>query len=193
MSSTYRRLRSTSLPLPCLALVGASGSGKTTLIEALVPRLRAAGRRVAVIKHAHHGFEPDQPGKDSWRVREAGATQVVVGSRGRWAVFGVEQDAADEPSLATLIARLDPTASDLVLAEGFSREPVTKIEVHRPSHGRAPVAWPHDPLVVAVASDVALATAAGVATLDLNDPDAIARFVLAHARVPMWDPMVKAI
>lgn len=167
------------LPLPTLCFVGSSGSGKTTLLTRLLPRLRAAGLRVAVVKHAHHGFDLDRPGKDSYRVREAGAAQVLVASRRRW-VLMTELDGTDEPTLAELLARLDPAAIDLVLAEGFAGEACPKIEVYRAAHGEPPKCWPADPAVVAVASDVPVVVDEPGVRLDLNDPDEVCRFVLSH-------------
>ena len=155
-------------------IAGWSGAGKTSLIERLLPRLSARGLAVSVIKHAHHGFDIDRPGKDSWRHREAGAAQVLVVSDGRWVLMN-ELRGAPEPTLDQQLALLG--ACDLVLVEGYKRAPVPKIEVHRPALGK-PALWPEDPHVVAVASDAALDCPLPV--LPLNDADAVARFVLAH-------------
>jgi len=133
-----------------LGLTGWSGSGKTTLLTALIPLFRARGLSVSTVKHAHHGFDLDQPGKDSYRHREAGAREVIVGSATRWALLH-ENDGA-EPSLPDLLARLSQV--DLVLVEGFKANPHPKIEVFRPALGRDPL-WPGRADIVAVAADAA--------------------------------------
>src|SRR4051794_36148321 len=155
-----------------LGLAGWSGSGKTTLIVALLPRLRTAGMRVSTIKHAHHGFDMDRPGKDSYRHREAGAEEVIVANGARWALLHEVRGA--EPSLAEMLKHLSPV--DLVLVEGFKRSSYPKIEVHRPSLGK-PALWPEQPDIMAVASDVRLPDCR-LPVLDLNDPDMIAAWVL---------------
>ena len=156
---------------------GFSGSGKTTLIEQLIPRLVAAGLRVSLIKHAHHAFDIDKPGKDSYRHREAGCTEVLVTSDRRWVMMHELRDEA-EPSLEEQVARFSPC--DLVLVEGFKRAAIPKLEVHRPSHGRA-LLHPGDPNIVAVASDAPVATRLPV--LDINDSAAIAEFIMRHLRL----------
>jgi len=154
-------------------LAGWSGSGKTTLMRALVPALIARGVKVSTIKHAHHSFDVDQPGKDSYEHRQAGATEVLVTSANRWALMH-ELRGAPEPNLEELIARLQPV--DLLLVEGFKRHAHPKLEVHRPSNGKQ-LLCPDDPHIVAVASDVPLPPLP-VPQLDLNDVPAIAAFVL---------------
>jgi molybdopterin-guanine dinucleotide biosynthesis protein B len=131
--------------LNVLGIVGWSGSGKTTLIVALLPLLRAAGLQVSTVKHAHHGFDMDQPGKDSHRHRIAGAHEVVVASSRRWALL--HEAEADLPGL---LARMESV--DLVLVEGFKSHPYPKLEVFRPELGK-PSLWDREPEVVAVASD----------------------------------------
>ncbi len=168
------------LPLPVIGFVGASGSGKTTLIVALLPLLRAAGVRAAVLKHARHGFDMDRPGKDSFRAREAGAAQVLVASRSRWVLMTELDGTLEEPPFRELLAQFDPGSVDLVLAEGFAGESCPKIEVHRPSHGEPPKCWPGDPLVLAVATDAPLDVPPPARRLDLNQPRDVAQFVLAH-------------
>ncbi len=165
-------------------MVGWSGSGKTTLLTGMLPHLRAAGLRVSTIKHAHHGFDLDQPGKDSWRHRQAGAQEVLVTSGRRWALLH-ELAGPDEPPLAELLARLSPV--DLVLVEGFKSHPWPKIEVHRPSLGKPPI-WPGDADVVAVASDAAL-PGCDRPILPLNDPLVVAGWIPRLAReAPVWLP-----
>ena len=154
-----------------LGLVGWSGSGKTTLLVALLPLLRAHGLRVSTVKHAHSGFDMDHPGKDSFRHRAAGAHEVLVASSARWAVLHEVEGA--EPSLADLLGRLDPV--DLVLVEGFKSHPYPKLEVHRPSLGKAAL-WPGDPAILAVASDVKL-PGCTVPRLPLGHPETVADWI----------------
>ena len=156
---------------------GFSGSGKTTLIEQLIPRLVEAGLRVSLIKHAHHAFDIDKPGKDSYRHREAGCTEVLVTSDRRWVMMHELRNEA-EPSLEEQVARFAPC--DLVLVEGFKRASIPKLEIHRPSHGR-PLLHPEDPNIVAVACDAPVQTSLPV--LDINDPAAIAEFIMRHLRL----------
>lgn len=162
-------------------LAGWSGSGKTTLMTALIPEFVSRGIRVSTLKHAHHAFDVDQPGKDSWRHRQAGAHEVVVSSPNRWALMH-ELRGALEPSFEELVRRMSPV--DLLLVEGFKRHPHPKIEVYRPSLGR-PLLHPEDPFVVAVASDEMLREV-GLPCLPLSDPHAIADFVLAHVEHHRW-------
>lgn len=157
-----------------LGFVGWSGSGKTTLLVAVLPLLRAAGLTVSTVKHTHHGFDMDRPGKDTFRHREAGAHEVLIAAGTRWVLLH-EVD-GPEPALPDLLDRMDPV--DLVLVEGYKTHPFPKLEVHRPSLGKPPL-WPDDPNVLAVASDEAVA-AAGRAVLALNDPAAVARWILAR-------------
>jgi len=134
-----------------LGIAGYSGAGKTTLLEKLIPLLRADGVRVSLVKHAHHSFDIDQPGKDSYRHRKAGAGEVLVASDVRWALMH-ENAGTEAPQLQALLARLSPC--DLVLAEGWKRDPIPKIEVHRAANGK-PWLYPDDAHILAVASDVA--------------------------------------
>jgi len=165
-----------------LGLVGWSGSGKTTLLAALLPRLRAGGRRVSTIKHAHHGFDLDQPGKDSFRHRQAGAVEVMVASGTRWALTH-ELRGEPEPALPALLARM--AAVDLVLVEGFKTEPFPKIEVHRPTLARPPI-WPGQPDVIAVATDAPVLMApCDRPVLPLNDPDAVAAWIVRFLETAM--------
>lgn len=163
-------------PRPLLGFCAASGTGKTTLIEALIPLLGAHALRVAVIKHAHHRFDLDQPGKDSYRLRAAGAEQVLLASRERMALLREFRDDRPEPRLAELLACLDLTAADLVLVEGFKHEAFAKIELHRPSLGH-PLLHAEDPSVIALASDGPVRPARPLPVLDLNQPEQIARFI----------------
>lgn len=153
-----------------------SGSGKTTLVERLLGQLRLAGQRVSVVKHAHHDFDIDQPGKDSWRHRQAGAFEVVIASNRRLAKIR-EFETRTEPTVHQLIAEL--CDCDWVLVEGFKHADLLKIEVWRASVGK-PVNYPNDPFVVAIATDSAsqLPVPTRLPVFDLDDVDAIATFLL---------------
>lgn len=163
--------------LPLLGIAAWSGTGKTTLLEALLPRLAERGLRVAVIKHAHHTFDVDQPGKDSHRLRQAGAAPMLVASRERLALM-METPGQQEPDLARLVALVATQAPDLVLVEGFKAWPLPKLELHRPALGK-PLRVAEDPWVRAVASDAPLALPEGVEALDLNDLAALAEWIAA--------------
>ena len=153
-------------------IAGYSGAGKTTLLEKLIPQFTARGLRVSVIKHAHHGFDIDRPGKDSYRHREAGASEVLLSCNDRWALMR-ERRGGSDVTLDELLARLAPC--DLVLVEGFKQEPIPKLEVYRPENGKPPL-FPERSDIVAVASNVALATS--LPRLALDDVAAIADFVM---------------
>ena len=153
---------------------GWSGSGKTTLIERLIPLVVARGLKVSLIKHAHHTFDVDQPGKDSYRHRHAGCSEVLVSSSRRWALVH-ELRGAPEPGFAELLERLSP--SDLVLIEGFKRERVPKLEVYRAVTGE-PLLHPQDRDIVAIAADRRLDTK--LPQFGLDDAAGIAGFVLRH-------------
>jgi molybdopterin-guanine dinucleotide biosynthesis protein B len=163
-----------------LGLVGWSGSGKTTLITKLIPLLVNRGMRVATLKHAHHAFDVDQPGKDSYVHRMAGATEVLVSSQNRIALMH-ELRGAPELTLAALLGKLMPV--DLVIIEGYKRDPHPKLEVFRASVGK-PLIHPQDPHVVAIASDVPLPQVT-VPRVALDDIDAIADLMLARAAAPV--------
>lgn len=156
-------------------IAGWSGSGKTTLLAALIPALTGRGITVSTIKHAHHAFDIDTPGKDSHRHREAGATEVMISSASRWALMH-EHRGAPEPTLAQLIASMTPV--DLLLVEGFKHESHDKLEVYRPSIGK-PALHDGDPHVVAVASDTAL-PAARIPVLPLDNAEAVADFIIDY-------------
>src|SRR5437763_9029646 len=161
-------------------LAGWSGSGKTTLLAALVPEFVVRGLTVSTIKHAHHEFDIDQPGKDSWRHRQAGAHEVMVASSRRWALMHELRD-APEPPLEELVAQMNPV--DLLLVEGWKRHPHPKLEVHRPSLGK-PLLYPQDPHVIAIASDEPIA--APIPLLPLADTGAIVDFILDHPGLAAW-------
>ncbi len=163
--------------LPLLGIAAWSGTGKTTLLEQLLPRLGARGLRVAVIKHAHHAFDVDQPGKDSHRLRQAGASPMLVASRARVALM-METPGREEADLAELIDMVRPQHPDLVLVEGFKAWPLPKLELHRPEVGKS-LRVAEDPWVRAVASDASLALPEGVEALDLNDLEALTDWIAA--------------
>lgn len=160
-----------------MGLTGWSGSGKTTLLVALVTQITGLGYTVSTIKHAHHVFDVDQPGKDSYRHRTAGASEVLVASAKRWVLM---RELADEPepNLDQLLSHMTPV--DLVLVEGYKHHAHDKIEVHRPSLGQ-PLVASTDPSVIAIACDAPPANADGLAAtiLDLNDTAAITQFILS--------------
>src|SRR4051794_4311757 len=168
-----------------IGLAGWSGAGKTTLLTRAIPQLQKQGLRVSVIKHAHHAFDVDVPGKDSWLHRQAGAAEVLVSSTQRWALMH-ELRGADEPKLPELLARLSRV--DLVIVEGFKREPHRKIEVHRAANGK-PVLFPDDPGIVGIATDAKLETQLPVAHLD--DIPVIAAMMQAAA-LPVGDLLARS-
>ena len=159
-----------------IGLAGWSGAGKTTLLTRLIPHWRAQSLRVSVIKHAHHKFDIDTPGKDSFMHRVAGATEVIISSGKRWAIL---HELREEPDwdLPHLVAKMSPV--DLVLVEGFKRDAFPKLEIHRIANGK-PLLHPEDPHIVAVASDSAVPEAK-VPVIDLNNIDAIADLLLRNA------------
>jgi len=166
------------MPIPVFGFAGWSGSGKTTLIEQLIPRFVGQGLTVSLVKHAHHEFDLDQPGKDSFRHREAGCREVLVTSAVRWAL---QHELRGEPELGLddALQRLSPC--DLALVEGFKAAPIPKLEVYRAEIGK-PLLHPNDPHIVAVATDARLATKLPV--LALGDVGAIATFILRYLGVP---------
>ena len=167
--------------LPILGICAAgSNSGKTTLINKLIPELAKHNIRVSVIKHAHHKFDIDHPGKDSYEIREAGAVQTLVASGKRWALITEMQrtpNPPDEANLAELIQLIDAKYADLILVEGFKSADIPKIEVHRPSLGM-PMLCLNDANIIAIASDSALPIKTELPLLDLNNIEAITIFIL---------------
>jgi molybdopterin-guanine dinucleotide biosynthesis protein B len=158
-----------------MGIVGWSGSGKTSLLVELLPLVRRGGIRVSTMKHAHHRFDVDKPGKDSFRHREAGASEVLVVTSSRWVLMHESRE-EPEPSIESLIERMTPV--DLLLIEGFKTHQHPKLEIHRESEGK-PLLCRDDPGIVAVATDVPLPEL-GIPQLDLNNPGAIADFILVH-------------
>lgn len=164
----------TKFKKPVLGFSAYSGTGKTTLLVKLLPLLKEKGLSIAMIKHAHHDFDVDEPGKDSYRLRKAGADQVLLASNYRRALM-IETLAGEEPELEDLIAGLNLDNIDLILVEGYRHLPFPKIELHRPSINKALI-YPGDNHVMAVASDENIETD-GLPLLDLNDPEEIADFI----------------
>lgn len=162
-----------------VAFAGYSGAGKTTLVEQLIPAFKAVGLRVSVLKHAHHRFDIDHPGKDSWRHRQAGAFEVLVASDRRLALMR-EYERDQEPQVHHLLAELSPVV-DWVLVEGFRHSDLPKVEVWR-SDVAHPVCYPDDPYVVAIATDDVgrLPVPTGLPLLDLNVPEAVRDWLLAQ-------------
>jgi len=158
-----------------VGLAGWSGAGKTTLVVRLVPELVRRGISVSTMKHAHHGFDVDQPGKDSYRHREAGATEVLVASDRRWALMHELRD-RPAPTAAELMRQMTPV--DLLIVEGFKREGHDKLEIHRRETGK-PLLYPEDPHIVAVLSDEPLPDCL-LPVIDIDDISAAADFIIAH-------------
>lgn len=165
---------------PLLGFAAYSGTGKTTLLTRLIPRLRAQGKRIGVVKHAHHRFDIDHPGKDSYELRKAGAEQMLIASRLRWALIveqpGATPETAPDPQLEELLNRMDRAHLDLILVEGFKHVPFPKIELHRPELGN-PLLFPNDASIIAVATNAPLPMHTQLPILPLDKPDEIAQFI----------------
>ena len=162
--------------IPLLGFAAFSGTGKTTLLTQTIPVLKHHGLRIGLIKHSHHNFQIDQPGKDSFRLRAAGASPVMLISTHRRAII-TEITPEREPQLDEQLKLFDQSELDLILVEGFKAEPFPKIELHRPSLNK-PLLYPNDPNIIAIASDCPLQTPDTLTQLDLNQPDMIAAFIL---------------
>lgn len=161
---------------PVLGMAAWSGTGKTTLLVTLLPLLRRQGLRIGMLKHAHHAFDIDHPGKDSYELRKAGAEQMLVASSQRWALM-TETPHTQEVALLDMLQRLDSSQLDLILVEGFRHEAFPKIELHRSALNK-PLLFPEDSSIIAVASDIPLACK--LPQLDLNAPASIADFIVAY-------------
>lgn len=172
-----------SFQIPVLGFTAASGTGKTTLLTALIPLLKTQGLRIGLIKHSHHDFQIDQPGKDSFRLRAAGASPVLLVSSQRRAVI-TEIAPEREPRLGEELQQFDLRNLDLVLVEGFSAEKFPKIELHRKVLAR-PLLYPDDPDIIAVASDAPLTVPTHLSCLDINRPEVVAHFIGAWMRVSL--------
>lgn len=167
------------LSIPVLGFAAYSGTGKTTLLKKVIPLLKERNIRLAIIKHAHHNFDIDHPGKDSYELRKSGADQMLIASRKRWALM-VENSGNDEdPSLLSLLEKLDLQALDLILVEGFKHEYFPKIELHRAALNKA-LLFPDDSSIIAIATDEQLSETARfreITQLDINKPEQIASFI----------------
>ena len=162
--------------IPILGFSAYSGTGKTTLLRQLIPALKARGLRISVIKHAHHHFDLDFPGKDSYELRKAGADQTVICTTNRMALITEFDDPGDEPGLQQIIELLDTERVDMVLVEGYKDIRFPKIELHRESLGK-PFMYDKDDTVIALACDGGAPDGLGIPRLDINDVDAIASFI----------------
>jgi molybdopterin-guanine dinucleotide biosynthesis protein B len=162
--------------IPVLGFAAASGTGKTTLLTQLIPILKDQGLRIGLIKHSHHNIQIDQPGKDSFRLREAGASPVILISTQRRAVI-TEIRPEQQPQLENELKLLNQAELDMILVEGFKAERFPKIELHR-SVLKHPLLYPNDPDIIAIASDYALETPDYLVQLDINQPEMIAAFIL---------------
>jgi molybdopterin-guanine dinucleotide biosynthesis protein B len=162
--------------IPVLGFAAFSGTGKTTLLKQLLPLLRQQGLRIGMIKHTHHDFDIDQPGKDSYELRKAGASEMLVASGRRWALM-VETEKSGDPILQDMLKRLDQSELDLILVEGFKHERFPKIELHR-SNLNKPRLYPDDASIIAFATDDRSEQQTAIPQLDLNNCAAIAGFIL---------------
>lgn len=189
LQTAARRLRALQPPgmrRPVLGLAGWSGAGKTTLLEAVIPRLRDGGLAIAVLKHAHHHVDVDQPGKDSYRLRSVGAHQVLLSSSQRRALL-VERQQPGDPVLESELRWFDHAlrdTCDLILVEGFRNQRLPKIEVHRPALGK-PLLFPNDACILAIACNAlpAASPPPDLPLLDLDQPDGVAAFILELCRI----------
>ena len=163
-------------PTPILGFAAFSGTGKTTLLTQLIPLLKDKGLRIGMIKHAHHNFDIDTPGKDSYELRKAGAGQMLIASQRRWALMVETPQQSGDPDLNELIRQLDHDKLDLILVEGFKHVRFAKIELHRPSLGKT-LLFPDDDSIIAIATDQPDLINTELPKLALNDPALIADFI----------------
>lgn len=165
--------------IPVVGFVAPSGTGKTTLVRQVVAVLSGRGLRVGYLKHAHHRFDLDIPGKDSFEVREAGARQTLLASKARWALQVQNPVQGEDPDLYRMLSRFELERLDLILVEGFKHSTYPKIEVHRPTTGEAPL-YPGDPAIIAIATDAPLTVEPPLVVLPLNTPETVADFILSR-------------
>jgi len=169
-------------PTPLVGFCAFSGTGKTTLLTKVIPILSGQGIRLAVIKHAHHNFDVDHEQKDSYKLRHAGAVQMLISSSRRWALMTELDKTHTELSLSDLIAQIDHKNTDLILVEGFKKLPFPKIELHRPSLGH-PIMCLKDSNIIALATDESCLATEQVVCLDINEPKEIATFICSHFKL----------
>lgn len=161
---------------PIIGLCAYSGSGKTTLLEKLIPVFNSCNQKVAVIKHAHHTFDIDHPEKDSYKIRKAGAQQILISSPKRWALIYENTSSESELSLQEALNQINIDNIDFVIVEGFKDSPIPKIEIHRPALGK-PLISSSDSHVIAIATDDTSKVSSSLPLLNLNDPSQIAEFI----------------
>ncbi len=167
---------SIQFPKPILGFAAFSGTGKTTLLVKLLPVLKQRGLRIAIVKHAHHNFDVDTPGKDSYELRKSGASPMLICSSRRTAIM-IENEQEQEPDLQDVLSHIKPDSIDLVLVEGFKLWSFPKIELHRPAVGK-PLLFPNDDNMIAIAHDGSLAIKPDIPVLDINNTQQIAEFVI---------------
>ncbi|MCH9698238.1 MAG: molybdopterin-guanine dinucleotide biosynthesis protein B [Gammaproteobacteria bacterium] len=168
---------SEQVSVPVLGIAAFSGTGKTTLLEAVIPDLTAKGLNIGLIKHSHHQFQIDHPGKDSYRLRQAGAGQIVLAAQTRTAVIIEKTDSEQPPDLTDQFRYLDQSTLDLIIVEGFKKAAIPKIELHRSTLGH-PYLFPNDSNIFALVADSKPAIAIDIPVLDLNQPHQITDFIL---------------
>ncbi len=167
----------TNIECPIIGFVAYSGTGKTTLLKKIIAILHDKNLKLGVIKHAHHNFDIDIPGKDSYELRHAGATQMLVASKNRWALVTETQQQYEEPELSSLLNQLNHKNLDLILVEGFKHENFNKIELHRPSLGKATL-YPSDENIIAIATDEGKNLNTDLEILDINNANVISDFLI---------------
>lgn len=165
---------------PLVGFAAYSGTGKTTLLKKIIPQLKSRGFRVGVVKHAHHTFEVDEPGKDSYELRKSGADQMLIGSKYRWALMADNQ--GDDLTLEDHIAHLSQDELDIILVEGFKPMRIPKIELFRPSLGNDPF-YPEDDTIIAIASDGEIPVKTELPVINLNNAEEITEFIINHYRL----------
>ena len=166
-------------PVPILGFAAYSGTGKTTLLTKIIPLLKEKNIRLGILKHAHHDFDIDQPGKDSYELRKSGANMMLIASRKRWALMVENETSLPEPSLQTLIGQMDTSSLDLILVEGFKHESIPKIELHRHELNKDYM-YPNDNSIIAFATDTPLSNIDSdrdIYQLDINNPSHIVSFI----------------
>ncbi|VAW98837.1 Molybdopterin-guanine dinucleotide biosynthesis protein MobB [hydrothermal vent metagenome] len=168
-----------NIKCPVVGFVAYSGTGKTTLLKKVIAILNSKNINLAVLKHAHHDFDIDIPGKDSYELRHAGASQILVASKNRWALITETLSEQTEPNLAILLQQLNHAELDLILVEGFKHEVFDKIELHRPSLGKATL-FTKDSNIIAVASDKTESLKSSLPLLDINNATSITDFIIKN-------------